>query len=240
MSKFGSAYQSIVSKTANYTVVAGEDVILVDASAGGVTITLYDPQGNYPGHGRDVGEVRVVKIDDSPNLVTVAAAAGSIQGLSILRQKNHAVTYLSDGIATWYEFSPQPVSFEVVKPLTAANIIAMSAAPVTLIAAPGANKVVIIEDILFKMTRTATAFTGGGALEFRFTDGSGAKVSADIAAAVVTTGGAGTELNRVAHVVASQTPVANAPIVITNATAPFADGTGTAEVFIKYRVVDIS
>lgn len=121
--------------------------------------------------------------------------------------------------------------------LTAANIIAMGTTPVSLIAAPGAGKIIIVDHILFKMVRTATAFTGGGALEFRYTDASGVKITADIAAAVVTTGGAGTEYNAVAGVAASITPVANAAIVITNATAAFAAGTGTATVTLQYRTV---
>lgn len=121
--------------------------------------------------------------------------------------------------------------------LTAANIIAMGTTPVSLIAAPGAGKIIIIEHILFKMVRTGTAFTGGGAAEFRYTDASGAKVSADVAAAVITTGGAGTEYAAVGGLEASLTPVANAAVVIRNGTAAFAAGTGTAVVTIKYRIV---
>lgn len=122
-------------------------------------------------------------------------------------------------------------------PLSAANIIAMGTTPVELIAAPAAGKLILVESITFKMVRTATAFTGGGAVEFRYTNASGAKVSADIAASVVTTGGAGTEYNHVGGVIASFTPVAAAAIVIRNATAAFADGTGTAVVTIKYRII---
>lgn len=121
--------------------------------------------------------------------------------------------------------------------LSAANIIAMGTTPVSLIAAPASGKIILVESITLKMVRTGTAFTGGGAVEFRYTNASGAKVSADIAASVVTTGGAGTEYNHVAGVTTSLTPVAAAAIVITNATAAFADGTGTAVVTLKYRVV---
>jgi len=120
--------------------------------------------------------------------------------------------------------------------LSSANILAMNATPVTLIAAPGAGKIVIVEDILLKMVTTATAYANGGAVEFRYTDGSGAKVTADIAAAVITAG-AGTTYTKVGGVIASLTPVANAPIVITNATAAFITGTGTGVLTIKYRIV---
>jgi len=121
--------------------------------------------------------------------------------------------------------------------LTAAQIIAMYTTPVSLMAAPGTGMAIIVDNITFKMTRTATAFTGGGAVEFRYTDASGAKVSADVAAALVTTGGAGTAFANVRGIEASVTPVANAAIVVTNADAVFAAGTGTAVVTIQYHIV---
>lgn len=121
-------------------------------------------------------------------------------------------------------------------PLTSANILAMNATPVTLIAAPGAGKVIVVDDILLKMVTTATAYANGGAVELRYTNASGAKVTADIAAAVITAG-AGTSYTKVKGVEASLTVVANAAIVITNATAAFITGTGAGVLTIHYRVV---
>lgn len=119
--------------------------------------------------------------------------------------------------------------------LSAAQIIAMGTTPVTLVAAPGAGKCTIVNNITLKMVATATAFTGGGALEFRYTDASGTKVTADIAAAVVTAG-AGTSFTNVRGIEASLTCTANAAIVIRNPTAAFAAGTGTAVITIDYHV----
>jgi hypothetical protein len=119
--------------------------------------------------------------------------------------------------------------------LTAANIIAMGTTPVTIVAAPGVGKCTIVDNITFKMVTTATAFTGGGAVEFRYTDASGAKVTADVAAAVVTAG-AGTSFTNARGIEASLTCVANAPIVVRNPTAAFAAGTGTAVITIDYHV----
>src|SRR5687767_4226559 len=119
--------------------------------------------------------------------------------------------------------------------LTAAQIIAMGTTPVSLIAAPGAGMAIIVDNITVKMVTTATAFTGGGAVEFRYTNASGAKVTADIAAAVVTAG-AGTSFTNVRGIEASLTCTANAPIVVRNATAAFAAGTGTAVITIDYHV----
>jgi hypothetical protein len=123
----------------------------------------------------------------------------------------------------------------VLVPLTAAQLIAMGTTPVTLIAAPGAGKCIIVDNVTFKMTTTATAFTGGGAVEFCYTNASGTKVTADIAAAVVTAA-AGTSFTNVRGIEASLTGTANAAVVITNVTAPFASGTGSAEIIIEYHV----
>ena len=119
--------------------------------------------------------------------------------------------------------------------LSAAQIIAMGTTPVEIVAAPGAGKCTIVDNITVKMVTTATAFTGGGAVEFRYTDASGAKVTADVAAAVVTAG-AGTSFTNVRGIEASLTCVANAAIVVRNPTAAFAAGTGTAVITIDYHV----
>lgn len=124
----------------------------------------------------------------------------------------------------------------VTKNLAAADIIAMRTTPIELVPAPGSGLTNIVDNITVKMTTTATAFTGGGAVEFRYTDGSGTKVTADVAAAVVTAG-AGTSYTNVRGIEASLTAVTNAKIVITNATAAFAAGTGTAVVTVNYHIV---
>jgi hypothetical protein len=120
--------------------------------------------------------------------------------------------------------------------LSSAQILALNATPVTLIAAPGANKVIIVRGITLKMVTTSTQYANGGALEFRYTNASGAKVSADIAAAVVTAA-AGTSYTSVAGVTTSLTGVVNSPIVIDNATAPFITGTGTGVITINYDII---
>lgn len=122
-------------------------------------------------------------------------------------------------------------------PLSSAQVLAGNTVPVVIVPAPLATQFVSIEEIIFKMIRTGTAYANGGALEFRYTDASGAKVTADIAATVVTTGGAGSEVNVVRGVVTSLTPVLGAAVVIRNATAAFITGTGTALVTVKFRIV---
>lgn len=129
------------------------------------------------------------------------------------------------------------VRSSVIATLSSAQILAGNTTPVVIVAAPLATQYVSIEETCFKMTRTATAYANGGALEFRYTDAAGAKVTADIAATVVTTGGAGVENNVVRGIVTSFTPVLGAAVVWRNATAPFITGTGSAIITVLYRIV---
>ena len=237
-SNFGKVSEQIVTKTANYTATIGDDVILVDASSGAVTITLYTPIGNFPEQTQtaNVGNVRVVKTDSSANAVTVATAAGSVFGVTVLAQQYQSQQYLSDGVGAWYGFGMIQNGFQTQVSLSSAQILALHATPVTLVPAAGAGTVIIVDRVILKMVRTSTQYDSGGAVELRYTNASGAKVTADISASLVT-GTAGTAYSSVAGVTTELTPVANSPIVIDNATAAFTTGTGTGVATVQFRIV---
>lgn len=115
--------------------------------------------------------------------------------------------------------------------LSAANLIAMYTTPVQLLAAPGAGKAIVVKRVYFVVTPTATQFTGGGAVSIKYA--SGADVTATIAAANVT----GASAARVIRNQVDCAVLANTAIQITNATAAFAAGTGTAKAYIDYEVI---
>lgn len=70
--------------------------------------------------------------------------------------------------------------------LTAAQMDALNATPVSVLPAPGVGLANVIDSIVLFVDAGATPFElGSGVLEFRYTDGSGAKVVTDIANAVV-------------------------------------------------------
>lgn len=135
--------------------------------------------------------------------------------------------------------SPQWVVFDAILrfALSSANIIAMNGAPVTLLAAPGAGRVIIINAVSFSMTTTATAFTGGGTVNLQYTTGSVSAHTGTIPAATITAG-AGTSLTQLGPLAGASgsTIVANSAISITNSTAPFATGTGSAIIGLSYEV----
>jgi predicted RecA/RadA family phage recombinase len=131
---------------------------------------------------------------------------------------------------------------EATVAITSANILGMNASPVSVLAAPGAGKAILVEGILFEMTRTSTAYANGGAVSFQYhTTTASVPHAGTIAASLVTTGGAGSAQTWLGPNVGTNGLVipANEGIDITNATAAFITGTGTAKVFIKYRIVTL-
>jgi hypothetical protein len=122
----------------------------------------------------------------------------------------------------------------ITVPLSSANLLAMNATPVEVIPAPGAGLTICIIDVLFTMVRTATAYANGGTVVLNYATGPVAAINT-IAAAVLTTAGAATTKTSRKGIDAAA--VANDAIVITNGTAPFITGTGTASLDIIYRIV---
>lgn len=120
--------------------------------------------------------------------------------------------------------------------VSSAQILAMNSTPVTIVAAPGQGLTTVVRGITVYMSTTSTQYAAGGPLEFRYTDASGAQVTATIASAVVNAA-AGSSYTSVAGVTTSLTNVQNAPIVMRNGTAAYTTGTGTATVFTSYDVV---
>lgn len=131
------------------------------------------------------------------------------------------------------------ISPQATVQLSAANIIGMSVTPVELVAAPGAGKALVFLGLVANVTRTETGFTGGGAISAKYAGG--ADVMATIAATVIT-GAAGQSISRRIPTVLSDLAIAaveNKALVLTNADAPFADGTGTADVTVLYTTIDV-
>lgn len=124
--------------------------------------------------------------------------------------------------------------------LTAVNLIAMKTTPVSILPAPGAGKVLIVDAIAFQFKHGATQFTGGGAVTFVYHGTAVTPHTGNVAASV---------LNAVTDDLQYLGPNTSAAIDlqsaintgldITNATAAFATGNGTAIVTVWYSVVTL-
>lgn len=120
--------------------------------------------------------------------------------------------------------------------LTSAQILALYSTPITLVPAPGAGYAVIIERIVGKATYSTAAYTGSNNLEFRYTNGSGAKVATDVEEAFINVA-SGTLLTSVAGLEAEFAPVANAAVVVCVPSQNPAAGSGVIDLTVMYRLV---
>lgn len=116
--------------------------------------------------------------------------------------------------------------------VSSAQILALFTTPIIGVPAQGANKTIIVENILVTTTTTATAYANGGNVTFQY---SGGNAVANFVAAAVVIAGAGTSFTLRQGI--DVTALANTAITITNATAAFITGTGSAVVEIAYRVI---
>jgi hypothetical protein len=119
--------------------------------------------------------------------------------------------------------------------LSSANILAMNGAPVTVLAAPGAGKSYVIHHMQVRMSQTATAYANGGTVTLIYSTGSVA-ATGTIATAVFTGAGPAT-VDAVCYGIGATMGAQNDAIKITNGTAPFITGTGTAVLTIWYSII---
>jgi len=124
--------------------------------------------------------------------------------------------------------------------VTAANLIGMKAAPVSILPAPGAGKLIIVDAIAFQFKNGATQFTGGGALSFVYHRTAVTPHTGSIAATVLQAAAADVQYlgPNTTGALDLQSAI-NLGLDITNATAAFAAGNGTAIVTVWYSVVTL-
>jgi hypothetical protein len=118
--------------------------------------------------------------------------------------------------------------------LTAAQIAAMRAAPVSILPAPGAGVAIVPDWLTFQMKPGATQFTGGGLVTFIYHGTAINLHGASDGIPAATVNSASGTTNLLSPVQAVIQPPANTGVDITNATAAFATGNGAAVVTIGY------
>lgn len=119
--------------------------------------------------------------------------------------------------------------------LSSAQILALFATPVTVIAAPLAGIIAVVDRILFQMLPTATQYASGGVVTFQYSGG-GVVHTGSIAAAVVN---AAAPASYTTLVAVGVTGLAATAITVSNATGAFTTGTGTAKIQIDYHLVTL-
>lgn len=121
--------------------------------------------------------------------------------------------------------------------LSASQMDTLNATPVTILAAPGSGLVNICKGLFLQVN--ATGFTpfelGSGVLEFRYTDGSGAKIVTDITNAVVESASDALGFNPAILCV----PVANA-VICAHTSTDVTAGTGNIQGRLFYKTIKVS
>lgn len=117
--------------------------------------------------------------------------------------------------------------------LTTAQVLALFTTPVVLVPAPAAGQYIEVLRVSAKLTFNSIAYTGANALEIRYTDGSGAKVSSDIAAALINSA----STRRDSATGAAATQVAAAAVVAAVPVANPAAGNSPITIDVLYRVL---
>jgi len=188
-------------------------------------------------------------LGDEAGLAVIAECTGTPPTTANVFQVGCSITRTDAGVGDTVVFTnigtaAAPVwgssQLEETVNLTAAQLIAMYATPVAVVA-PVAGKAIFVDSVDFVMTRTSTAFTGGGVVAVQYdstANGAGTATTATIAATVVT-GAAGTTYTYRIPVVQSDiasASIANIGLYISNQTAAFAAGTGTAVLKVRYHL----
>lgn len=153
--------------------------------------------------------------------------------------RSTSIWYCNRGSVTLPAWEAEPSAITVN--LAAADIIGMSAAPVLLI--PGIpGKTIVVDTFELVITRTSTAFTGGGVVAPQYSNtatSGGTLITATVATTVIT-GAAGKTYTIRIPVVQSDVAAATFEgigVYLSNATSAFAAGTGTAQVRISYHII---
>lgn len=123
---------------------------------------------------------------------------------------------------------------KVLVNLTSANLLGMYAAPVTVIAAPGAGKAIVVKSCTAIFDSTATTYANGGVIYLSYNNTT--PITNNVAATFLTAGDKVYQL-RPLNAAGGINTLVNTAVTITNDTAAFITGTGVARLLIEYETV---
>ena len=143
---------------------------------------------------------------------------------------------IADDAVTSGKLDESTIQYATVE-ISSAEILALFATPKTLVAAPGAGKVLDFISLLLAYDYGTVVYTIGTAtnLQVKYTDAAGAAVSTTQAVTGMLDQ-ATDQLRALDKLEASVTPVVNAALVLTLAVANVTLGDGTIHAKVAYRV----
>jgi len=146
------------------------------------------------------------------------------------------------GATQAYEINGVKVGMYATGTLTNGNLTGMYGTPVSLIAAPGSGLAIMVDRVMLQHEHATTAFTAGGGIVFQYgntANGAGLKCAEALSATVLTTGAKAGQQQNGEMAASAATNYENTAIFISNETAAFATGDGTATYHIWYSIVSV-
>lgn len=168
------------------------------------------------------------------NIQDLAVTTGKIDDLGVTTGK------IAANAVTTAKLDPTTVQYALVTCSTA-EVLALRAAPKTLVAAPGADKIISLVGAMLVLDYNSIAYTeSADNMAIRYTDGSGVIVSQAIEATGFIDQTADTATNALAKIdgIAAATGCVNKAIVLHNTGGDeYAAGNSPVDVHVWYRVI---
>jgi hypothetical protein len=191
-----------------------------------------------------IGTANIVNNAVTYAKIQQASAGNVLLGNPTGSAANYSEVTLGNGLdfaSTALELKPSYLNVVEVS-LTAAQFNGMYATPVQVIAAPGANKAIVVNHAVLNMSFVSAQYASGGAVGLQY--GSTAHLAGAAASATEAatdfTGAAASTLFRFGAGLgtgAAVSSAANAAVYISNATGAFTTGDSTFKLWVWYEVI---
>jgi len=166
--------------------------------------------------------------------VTAGTETGST-GAKLFVTPAKLATRLPTYVGTYLEDKVQVVSV----PISSAQLLAIHTTPVELIPAPGAGKIIVVDQFTFSFV-AGTQYTGGDTLELSYDDLAVLAVDDTVSTGITTSASSSVYIFRSGSNNVDVITAVNKSVELNQVTGnAFATGTGTAKVLLKYRVVTV-
>lgn len=225
----------------------GETTLLINTiDANGLNVTTVAPAADIA-----AGSITTAMLG---NLIVTAAkiangtitapkiANGAITAAQINAAAGILGTQLANNTITSAQLDPTTIQYAKV-PMTAAQWNGMYAAPFLLVAAPGANKQIIVHNSVLAMTFVSAQYLLGGAVALQYDStahGAGPLASATLSAVTVDAYAASSDVSLAGTDTSGATAAKiNKGLYISNDTAAFTTGDGTWNIHVWYSVVTL-
>lgn len=236
---FLSQYASL--SVGDWILATGSDasniLLVLTSSSAGVTVGSFGASGS-------VGTGNIINNAVTYAKFQQASAADVLLGNPTGGAANYSEVTLGNGLdfaSTALELKPSYLNVVEVS-LSAAQFNGMYTTPVQVVAAPGANKVIVINHVVANMTYGTAQFASGGAVGLQY--GNTAHLAGPAASATEAasdfTGAAASTLFRFGGGLSTGSAVstaANAAVYISNLTGVFTTGDSTFKIWVWYEVI---